>query len=151
MLYDISLPLPSGWISEEDRYEEVDGADISHLECSRPAPDGKSNDILIDIYAGDMPADTTAEDEAYANYAEIIGWDEDEDDEDTIAEWKFQRKTAYGFSGECEDGSIMLLMCVEIIKGALLIISIVAPDDEAVGNWAKYIEENIKVRSVKAQ
>ena len=74
----------------------------------------------------------------------------DEDDEDCpIAEWKFQRKTAYGFTGECENGSIMLLMCVEIHKGTLLILSLVADNDEEVGKWAKYVEENLKIKVIK--
>ena len=111
--------------------------------------DGKSDSAVLDIYVGDMPADTTAEDEAYANYADIIGWDDEDDEESPISEWRFKNKKAFGFSGECEDGSIMLLMCVEILKGALLIASIIAPDDEAVGKWAKYIEEKLTVRATK--
>ena len=147
--YDILLPLTPEWINEEDRYEEVDGAFITHLECHLPSGDGKSDSAVLDIYVGDMPADTTAEDEAYANYADIIGWDDEDDEESPISEWRFKSKKAFGFSGECEDGSIMLLMCVEILKGALLIASIIAPDDEAVGKWAKYIEEKLTVRATK--
>lgn len=147
--YDILLPLTPEWINEEDRYEEVDGAFITHLECHLPSGDGKSDSTVLDIYVGDMPADTTAEDEAYANYADIIGWDDEDDEESPISEWRFKNKKAFGFSGECEDGSIMLLMCVEILKGALLIASIIAPDDEAVGKWAKYIEEKLTVRATK--
>ena len=147
--YDILLPLTQDWINEEDRYEEVDGAFITHLECHLPSGDGKSDSAVLDIYVGDMPADTTAEDEAYANYADIIGWDDEDDEESPISEWRFKNKKAFGFSGECEDGSIMLLMCVEILKGALLIASIIAPDDEAVGKWAKYIEEKLTVRATK--
>lgn len=147
--YDILLPLTPEWINEEDRYEEVDGAFITHLECHLPSGDGKSDSAVLDVYVGDMPADTTAEDEAYANYADIIGWDDEDDEESPISEWRFKNKKAFGFSGECEDGSIMLLMCVEILKGALLIASIIAPDDEAVGKWAKYIEEKLTVRATK--
>ena len=147
--YDILLPLTPEWINEEDRYEEVDGAFITHLECHLPNGDGKSDSAVLDIYVGDMSADTTAEDEAYANYADIIGWDDEDDEESPISEWRFKNKKAFGFSGECEDGSIMLLMCVEILKGALLIASIIAPDDEAVGKWAKYIEEKLTVRATK--
>lgn len=147
--YDILLPLTPEWINEEDRYEEVDGAFITHLECHLPSGDGKSDSAVLDIYVGDMPADTTAEDEAYANYADIIGWDDEDDEESPISEWRFKNKKAFGFSGECEDGSIMLLMCVEILKGALLIASIIAPDDDAVGKWAKYIEEKLTVRATK--
>lgn len=144
MTYDITLPLPPGWSAEEERYDEISGATITHLECSK-----EEGAWQIDVYAGDMPDDTTAEDEAYANYAEIIGWDEDDDDDNPIAEWKFQNRTAYGFSGECENGSIMLLMCVEIKKGVLVIVCVIAPDDDSVGQLATYIEEKLRVKAVK--
>lgn len=149
MTYDILLPFSGAWQAEEDRYEEIDGAQISHMECHLPAPDGSGDEAFIDIYVGYMPSDTTAEDEAYANYAEIIGWSDEDDEDCPIAEWKFQRKTAYGFTGECENGSIMLLMCVEIHKGTLLILSLVADNDEEVGKWAKYVEENLKIKVIK--
>ena len=146
MTYDITLPLPSSWTSEQDTYEELDGVLINHMECHLPKPGGQSDEALIDLYVGDLPADTTAEDEAYANYADIIGWDEEDDEDNPIAEWRFQNKKAFGFSGECEDGSIMLLMCVEIVKGGLLICSVVAPNDDEVSKWAKYVEEKLRVR-----
>ncbi len=146
MAYDITLPLSPAWTSEQDRYEEIDGVLITHLECHLPAGDGKSDEAFLDLYVGDLPSDTTAEDEAYANYAEIIGWDDEEDEEENpIAEWRFQKKKAFGFSGECEDGSIMLLMCVEIIKGGLLICSVIAKNDDEVSKWAKYVEDNLRV------
>ena len=145
MVYDISLPLSPEWIREDERYEEVDNAMITHAECHLPSSEEGKYEAVIDLYAGDMPSDTTAEDEAYANYAEIIGWDEEDEEEDPIAEWRFQKRKAYGFTGECEDGSIMLLMCVEIVKGGLLICSVGAPSDEAVSKWAEYLEANLKV------
>lgn len=148
MTYDIILPLSPEWIREEERYEEVDNALITHLECHLPSKEEGKYDAVLDLYVGDLPADTTVEDEAYANYVEIIGADDD-DDEDPIAVWQFQGKKAYGFSGECEDGSIMLLMCMEAPKKGLLICSIIAPDDDAVGRWAKYLEANLKIRALK--
>ena len=149
MSFDIDLPLSPAWSVEQDRYEEVDGALITHLECHLPNAGNTADDAFIDLYVGDMPSDTTAEDEAFANYAEIVGWDDDDDEESPIAEWKFKHKTAFGFTGECEDGSIMLLMCVEILKGALLIATVIADDDDAVGKWAKYLEEKLTIKAVK--
>lgn len=147
MRYEITFPLPPSWTSEENSYEEVDGALITRMECILPRKGSDDCEAQIAFYVGDMPADTTAEDEAYANYAEIIGWDDDDDEGDTIAEWRFQGKKAYGFSGECEDGSIMLLMCMEIVRKGLLIMSIVAANDEEVSKWAKYVEEHLKVKA----
>ena len=149
MNYDISLQLPEGWNSEIEKYEESEGVLITHLEARRTGADGKGGSASVEVFVGDMPADTTAEDEAYANYAEIIGWDGDEDDECSVAEWKFMGKKAYGFSGECEDGSIMLLMCQEFSKGHLMICTIVAPDDKEVGGLAEYLGTHLRIKVLK--
>ncbi len=149
MSYDVDIPLSPAWSVEQDRYEEIDGALITHVECHLPQDGGADDEAFMDIYVGDMPSDTTAEDEAYANYADIVGWDEEDDEDNPIAEWSFKHKKAYGFSGECENGAIMLLMCVEILKGALLIATVIAKDDDAVGKWAKYLEEKLSVKAVK--
>lgn len=146
MKYQVTLPLPEGWASEIDEYEEVEGAIITHLQCHLPSKDGKNDESLIDLYVGDMPSDTTAQDEAYANYADIIGWDDDDDEDNPIAEWQFQNRRAYGFSGLCEDESIMLLMCVEIKKGALLIASMIARTDEKLQDLAKYVEYHLRIK-----
>ena len=42
----------------------------------------------------------------------------------------------------------MLLMCVEIVKGGLLICSVVAPNDDEVSRWAKYVEEKLRVKKL---
>ena len=149
MTYDISIPFSPAWTCEQERYDEVDGAVITHLECHLPKGDGKADEAMLDLYVGDLPSDTTAEDEAYANYAEIIGWDDEDDEECPIAEWRFQKIKAFGFTGECEDGSIMLLMCVEIVKGGLLICSVIAANDEEVSKWAKYVDDNLKIKADK--
>ena len=144
MTYNLNIPLPEGWTSEIDQYEEVENAVITHLQCH--LPDGKGEDeVLIECYIGDMPSDTTAEDEAYANYADIIGWDDDDDDECPIAEWKFQNRRAYGFSGLCENGFPMLFMCTEIRKDVLLIVCVIAPDDDQLSEWSKYVEYHLRV------
>ena len=144
MTYSIKLPLPDGWTSEQDQYEEVQNAMITHLECQLKGPKGV--EAAMDLYVGDMPDGTTAEDEAFANYADMIGFeDDDEDEENPIGKWKFQKKDAFGFSGMLEDNSVLLVMCVEIRKGALLIASVVATDDDGLSKWSKYLEEHLSV------
>ena len=149
MNYDITLPLPEGWNSETEKYEELEGELITHLQCHLPSPDGKSAVSSLEFFVGEMPSDTTAEDEAYANYAEIIGWSDEDDDDDPIAVWQFKGKKAFGFSGECEDSSIMLLMCQEFSKGSLMICTIIAKDDEEVGSLARYLEEHLRIKVLK--
>ena len=146
MKYNVTLPLPDGWTSETEEYEEIDGAPITHLSCSLADPSGKTGGSVIDLYLGDLPDETTARDEAFANYAEMVGWDDDDDETDPIAEWRFQNRRAFGFSALCEDESPLLLMCVEIKKGALLIANIIAPTDEELQNLARYVEFHLRLK-----
>lgn len=142
MEYSLSLPLPQDWVSEEERYEEVDGAVITHLSCQKQGGEYAA----IELYIGDMPSDTTAEDEAFANYADMIGWDDDEESENPIGSWKFQNKTAYGFSGEDEDGNVMLFSSCEIKQGVLLISCVMAKNDQSLSDWSKYLEMHLRIR-----
>lgn len=146
MDYNVTLPLPQGWACEQDCYEEVAGEMITHLNCHLTPAGSDTAKVAMDIYVGDMPEGTTAEDEAFANYADIIGWDDDEDDDQSpIAEWKFQKKRAFGFSGICEDESVMLVMCVEIKQGVLLIASVVAENDDELSKWAEYLDHHLRI------
>lgn len=146
MKYQMTLPLPEGWASETEEYEEIEGAPITHLSCNLPDPAGKTDGSCIDLYLGDLPADTTAQDEAFANYTDMVGWDDDDDEDNPIAEWRFQKKRAYGFSALCEDESVMLLMCVEIKQGALLIANLSAPTNEDLQKLAQYVEFHLRVK-----
>ena len=91
--YTIHLDLPGGWEKEESTYTEVDGTDVTHIECHLPDDVAKKDLAVVDIYSGLMPSDTTAADEALANYADIVGFDEtDPEDFDPIIEWPFAGK-----------------------------------------------------------
>lgn len=146
--YIIHLDLPGGWEKEESTYTEVDGTDVTHIECHLPDDVAKKDLAVVDIYSGLMPSDTTAADEALANYADIVGFDEtDPEDFDPIIEWPFAGKKAYGFEALCEDDSPMRLMCVEIKKGILCIMSICAQNDEKLIEIIKLVEKNLRYKA----
>ena len=73
--YIIKLDLPQGWEKEESTYIEVDGTEVTHIECHLPDDAAQKDIAIIDLYSGQMPSDTTASDEALANYADIVGFD----------------------------------------------------------------------------
>ena len=75
MAYDISLKLPQGWVSDLDTYLDESGVEITHLSCHLPNDKLKTDEALIDVYAGPMPEDSTAADQALANYADTVGFD----------------------------------------------------------------------------
>lgn len=142
MAYQIKLDLPEGWKKIFEIIEDEDGNVTSHLEGLT----SRENEY-IDLYVGTLPPDTTAEDEAVFNYADMIGWDESEpigEDNSPLTVTKFQKKKAYGFEGLVEDG-ILRVMCVEIQPEVLLVMNVCAPDETAVAKMVRYIEVNMTI------
>lgn len=147
-IYTISLDLGEGWEKEESTYTEVDGTEVTHIECHLPDDNAQKDLAIIDIYSGQMPSDTTAADEALANYADIVGFDEsDPEDFDPIVEWPFAGKKAYGFEAFCEDDSPMRLMCIEIKKGILCIMSICAENDDKLIETIELVEKTLRYKA----
>ena len=147
MAYDISLKLPQGWVSDLDTYLDESGVEITHLSCHLPNDVQKTDEALIDVYAGPMPEDTTAADQALANYADTVGFDEDDpDDFDPITEWPFNKKKAYGFEAIAEDDSPMRLMCLEPRKGTLVVLCILAKDDDMLVEAVQLAERGLRVK-----
>ncbi|MCQ2165340.1 MAG: hypothetical protein MJZ04_09215 [Bacteroidales bacterium] len=142
MAYQIKLDLPEGWKKIFEIIEDEDGNVTSHLEGLT----SRENEY-IDLYVGTLPPDTTAEDEAVFNYADMIGWDESEpigEDNSPLTVTKFQKKKAYGFEGLVEDG-ILRVMCVEVQPETLLVMNVCAPDETAVAKMVRYIEVNMSI------
>lgn len=146
--YIINLDLSGGWEKEESTYIEADGTEVTHIECHLLDDKAQKDTAIVDIYSGQMPSDTTAADEALANYADIVGFDEsDPEDFDPITEWPFAGKKAYGFEALCEDDSPMRLMCIEIKKGILCIMSICAESDEKLTEIIEMVEKNLRYKA----
>ena len=94
-----------------------------------------------------MPEDTTAADQALANYADTVGFDEeDPEDFDPIIEWPFGNKKAYGFEALAEDDSPMRMMCIELKKGTLVILCILAKDDATLVEAVQLAERGLRLK-----
>ncbi len=147
MAYDISLKLPQGWVSDSETYLDESGVEITHLSCHLPNDRKQTDEALIDVYAGPMPEDTTAADQALANYADTVGFDEDDpEDFDPITEWPFGNKKAYGFEAIAEDDSPMRMMCIELKKGTLVILCILGKDDGTLVKAVELAERGLRLK-----
>lgn len=146
MAYNITLKLPEGWTTETDIYQDESGVDITHLEAHKYNEKKERDEGLIDVYVGDLPEDTTAEDQALSNYADIVGFDEDDpEDFNPIVKLKFNGKYAYGFEALCEDDSPMMFLSIEIKKGVLAIICTAAENDEMLQEHVRLVEYGLRV------
>ena len=134
----IQLPLLPGWESHQETLLDND-IELSHMEAYLPDDRKQSDRILVDIYAGAMPKGSSAELEALNSYMDIIG----DEEEDPLTVWPFQGKDAYGFEAVCEDDSIMRVMCVETAPGQLLILNIVAQDDDLFDQAVNHVDQNL--------
>ena len=150
MAYNFTLELPEGWEKEVSREKDPEGNALTHFSCHLPDDEARTDLAEIEIFAGKMPSDTTAADEALANYADIVGFDDDDpEDYDPITEWHFAGKKAYGFEALCEDDSPMRLMCVEIKSGYLALFSICAKDDETLVDTVQLVERNFRAKATE--
>ena len=145
MAYDITLSLEGKWTTERDTYMDESGVEVTHLEAHLRNDALRRDDALVDIYVGEMPEDETAEDQAYANYAETVGFDED-DEEAPIEKFKFNGKNAWGFSALCEDDSPMRFISQEVRKGVLAIIVFAAPDEASLERVGREIEQKLRIK-----
>lgn len=147
MAFDITLNLPAGWQKESDTYIDESGAEISHLEAHLYDQQQKRDEGMIDIYVGEMPEDTTAEDQAFSNYADMVGFsDDDPEDFQPIFKVKFNGKNAFGFEALCEDESPMKFFTQEIKKGVLAIICIAGKDEKTLDGIFTVVERNFRIK-----
>ena len=146
MAYDILLRLPEGWQTDLETYEDEGGAEVTHLEAHRYNEQLRRDDGYIDIYVGPLPEDTTAEDQALSNYADIVGFDDDDpEDFNPISALLFNGKKAYVFDAYFEDESPMLFLSQEIRRGVLALILVSGPDDDKLKEVLTLVERNLRV------
>lgn len=146
MAHDIQLRLPEGWQKETETYEDESGAEIAHLEAHRYNAAAKRDEGYIDIYVGPLPEDTTAQDQALSNYADIVGFDDDDpEDFNPIATIQFNGKKAYGFDAFFEDESPMMFLAQEVKGGVLALILVAGSDDERLQTALALVERGLRV------
>lgn len=147
MAYGINLKLTDDWKTNLDICNEEFGGETTHLEAHLPGVEGEVDRILIDIYVGELPDGETAEDQAFANYAEVIGFDEeDENEESPIVKFKFNGKNAYGFEAETEDGYPMRFFTQEVRKGVILIVAYYVKSEDLLLSTFELLERNLRIK-----
>lgn len=147
MAYDVTINPGEGWQKETDIYTDESGTEITHLEAHKYNEAAKRDDAMVDIYVGRMPEDTSAEDQAFSNYADIVGFDEDDpEDFNPIDQIRFGGKAAYVFQALCEDDSPMMFLSQEVKSGVLAIICVAAADDDALAQTVQMVERTLRVK-----
>ena len=139
-MYEINFKLPEGWTSRSETFEDESGNELSHLEAG-------TEGYELDVYAGVLPEDETAEDQAFSNYADMVGFDEDDpEDFNPVSKIKFNGKNAWTFDALCEDDRPMRLISQEVRQGVLVITCFNAPDEDSLDEMHALIERSLRIR-----
>lgn len=130
MAYDVKLKLPELWTVESEVFNDDNGVEVTRISAS-------ADRDYVDIYVGPMPEGETAEDQAFANYAESVGfYDDDPEDFNPIEKFKFNNKPAFGFEGLSEENLPLKIFTQELKKGVLAVVVVIGHNEKA-------LEENI--------
>ena len=141
MSTEVVFNLGEGWKYSKKLQHNGLGEEETVIEASRA--DGS----FIDISIGAMPEGETAQDQAFANYVDTVGFsDDDPEGFNPIARLKFNGKTAWGFDAYMDDDSPMRLITQEVKSGILAVIVFGAPDRDALVELHRQIEHTLRVR-----
>lgn len=140
--YEISFKEPSGWTSKAE--DEIDDNGIEIVSLSSTC--GK---VSVEVSVSDMPADESAEDQAFANYVEAIGLPEEGEDSEGVSPiipFTFNGKKAYGFASYDQDDNIVRFFTQEPRRGMLVYYYLCAPTIEELNAAQDMVERNVRVK-----
>jgi len=143
MNWNLEFKLPAEWKLLCHRNEtDADGNTCTHLSAENKACG------IIDIYVGEMPEGETAEDQAFANYAESVGFDEDDPGGfNPIFKTVFNGKNAWGFDASGDNDSSIRILCQEVKKGILAVFCMEATDDSTLSITESITEKSFRIKS----
>lgn len=139
MAYDVKLKLPEIWTVESEIFNDDNGVEITRISAS-------ADRDYVDIYVGPMPEGETAEDQAFANYAESVGfYDDDPEDFNPIEKFKFNNKNAYGFDGLSEENLPLRIFTQELKKGVLAVVVVIGHNEKALQENMSLVEKGFRL------
>lgn len=114
---DFTLKLPQEW-------------QVSALAGSVQAVCGN---LELSVEMGPMPADSTPQDQAFTNFLDMVGFDDDDpEDYNPIGVCTFNNRKAYGFQAWADEDRRICVLCMEPKKGMLCVVSAIGPDPNQV-------------------
>lgn len=141
----IDFKVSSEWKTVFDSFTDESGVEINHMESYLPGAKGEPYKTLVDVYLGAMPEGETAEDQAFANYAATVGFEDDEE-ENPIVKFKFNGKNAWGFDAVTEEDFPMRFLAQEVSGGQLAIIVYCVREEEMIQSTFGFLERNLRFK-----
>lgn len=120
-------------------FNDDNGVEVTRISAS-------ADRDYVDIYVGPMPEGETAEDQAFANYAESVGfYDDDPEDFNPIEKFKFNNKNAYGFDGLSEENLPLRIFTQELKKGVLAVVVVIGHNEKALQENMSLVEKGFRL------
>lgn len=139
---NVRMNMPEGWKVNMDTVPGMGGTDEVVIEAV-----SKDGNMSVDVTVGEMPAENTAADQAMTNFLDMVGFDEeDSEDYNPIEVWSFNNRKAYGFDAWLEDETPIRVMCSEPKRGVLCVLSMNAPDSEALASLQNLVERSLRIQ-----
>jgi len=135
MAHKINFTLPAGWNIEEGVINE-EGAEVLTYYATKGS-------ASIELYVGDMPENSDAYQEAMYSYADAF--DAKEGDEIPLGELPFLGETATYYDAEDDNRCPMIVLCVEPVKGTLVLAILGEKNDESLDDLMALVDENLTV------
>lgn len=143
MAHSITLPLPKGWEVEQELILEEGEEVVSYYATPTEEAGPDSAGASIELYVGNTPADSDAKIECVNSYMEAIGVDEGE--EVPVREIPFLGQSGWYYDAEDDEGSPVILICVEYVPGTLVMAILAHTDEERLDDLLSYVDENLKI------
>lgn len=145
MAYKITLPLSEDWTVERDVTIE-EGSEVTTFYAYVADKAKKSiAQASIELYVGEIPEDSSAYEECLNNYDQVIGLNEDEESNPPIYDIDFMGGEGCFYEAEDDAGAPVVLICVEPVKGTLVMAILSQKDDESLEELIHYVSDNLKV------
>lgn len=144
MTHKITLPLSSDWRVEEEVIKEQGEDVISYYATAESSADDSFKGASIELYLGNSPENSSAEMECINSYVEAFNV-QDENEDIPVREIRILGQDGYYYDAEDENGSPVIVICVETQPGTLLMAILAAADEEKLDNLLSLVDENLKI------
>lgn len=143
MAHEIILPLSAGWEVEQEVVKEQGEDVVSYYAQYVGSADENLEGASIELYVGNTPEGSNAEQECMASYVEAF--DAANEKELPIGDIRLCGKDGFYYDAEDEKGAPVIVICFEYVPGTLVMAILAAADEEKLDGLLSFVDESLKI------
>lgn len=144
MAHKINLPLGKDWEVEEEIITEQGEEVVSYYATAEASGNPEHKGASIELYVGNTPEDSDAKIECINSYLEAIGVD-DENEEVPVCSINYLGQEGWYYEADDENGAPVILICVEPVKGTLVMAILAHRNEEKLDELMTYVDEHLTI------